>query len=438
MASIIVSFVGRQDPYSDNTTTEGSIVTLVRHLLQEQCLIRRVILLHTADTEMEARDTKDWLMMAPLELDAGPILCETAKPIAFLPVDPLLSDDPVNLLLAVQAARQGIDAALLDWVEGDRLELNASSGTPVMKSAWSILQAAGYALHSRVWQVRNPKEMQLGQQRVFQTNVDTLKQEFDLKVVKRQVNDYNYSGALDTAMAVGLDDEAVVALLNYAHCRFALDFDRAYSAIAPLVGSLDGRWNQEISQLRSQSDRRALLREAYFNGLIEYRNRQYADFLVKLSRFQEGVLSYLVSRLLERKLPATYSECAGFWQFVQQFDQGKLDAFLQAYRFRGTPLTLQRFPNRPVLTAMLEYHPQFAEVLNPIAALSAACDRRNKVIHNFEGISQIEDADYLLQQMRQILKKIAPGNLENPFDRLNQQICTLLDLSVRSATIAKS
>ena len=430
MASIILSFVGKQDPYSDNTTAEGSIVTLVRHLLQEQCIIARVILLYTADTQQRAIDTRDWLTMAPLELNAGAI--------ATLAVDELLSHDPVNLLLAVQAARWGMDAVLPEMAAGDWLELNASSGTPVMKSAWSILQAAGYALHSRVWQVRNPMEMQVGQQRVFQTNVDTLKHEFELKIVTRQVHDYNYGGAIATLQASGLGDDAVEALLTYARCRLALDFDRAFSAIAPFTTTLDHRWKQEISKLRSKTDRRDLLREAYFNAQIEYRNQQYAEFLVKLSQFQEGVLNYLVGSYLGRELPANYAECDGFWQFVQQFDQGRLHQFLETYRFRGKPLTLQKFPNRPSLTAILESNSRFAEILKPIGQLSQACDRRNQVIHNFEGISQIEDADDLLQQMRQVLKKIASGPLDNPFDQLNQQICTLLDRSVRSVRITKS
>lgn len=101
MASIILSFVGKQDPYSDSTTAEGSIVTLVRHLLQEQCVIHRVILLYTVDTEQGALETRDWLLMAPIELEQGAI--------TILPVNELLSNDPVDLLLAVQAARQGID-----------------------------------------------------------------------------------------------------------------------------------------------------------------------------------------------------------------------------------------------------------------------------------------------------------------------------------------
>lgn len=424
MPSIILSFVGQQDPYSNNTAKEGSIVSLVHHLLQEDCIIKKVILLYTKDTKQRALETHEWLTMEPLKLPS--------EAIATLPVDEKLSDDPVNLLLAVQEARRAIDMAMAEMTAADRLEFNASSGTPVLKSTWSILQAAGYAQHSRVWQVRNPEQMIPGQQRVFQTNVDTLKQEFDLRVARQQVNDYNYSGALKSLTVAGLNDQRILALLNYGHCRFALDFDGAYSAIAAITANLDGRWNQEIAKLRSKADRRDLLREAYFNALIEYHNQEYAEFLVKLSRFQEGVLRYLVCTKLGRELPSSPAECAGFWKFLEQAEEGKLYDYLKEYRFKGYPLTLQKFPNRPVLIAILEFYPQFTEVLHPIRALNEACDRRNRVIHEFEGLSQIDDVDDLIQKMQAVLKKIAPGKLDNPFDELNRQIGELMTLSVNS------
>jgi hypothetical protein len=94
----------------------------------------------------------------------------------------------VNLLLAVNEARNGIERGLEYFTKGDNLEFNASSDTPVMKSAWTVLQAAGYAPHSSVWQVRNPKQIQTGQTRVFETNVDTLKREFDVKVIANHGN----------------------------------------------------------------------------------------------------------------------------------------------------------------------------------------------------------------------------------------------------------
>jgi hypothetical protein len=91
------------------------------------------------------------LIRSSLHLDHGDLL----------PGDDRLSNDPVNCLLAVEAARSGLEKGVL-LIQKMFLEFNASSGTPVMKSSWSILQAAGYVPHSNVWQIRNPKEMGSG------------------------------------------------------------------------------------------------------------------------------------------------------------------------------------------------------------------------------------------------------------------------------------
>lgn len=251
MASIILSFVGSQDPFA-KTDTEGSIVTLVKHLLQEQTVIKHVILLHTTGTEQNAIDTKAWLESDPVNF--------APESVDLMPVDDRLSNDPVNLLLAVEAARSGLERARSKSNSEDVLEFNASSGTPVMKSSWSILQAAGYVPHSHVWQVRNPKEMGVDQLRVFKTDVGILRKEFDLKIIKQQVQDYNYSGALTTLKASGLATDVTLALLSYGYHRFSLDFDRAFSSLNPVSKNIDTQWIREISALR-QKDRSFLLRE---------------------------------------------------------------------------------------------------------------------------------------------------------------------------------
>jgi hypothetical protein len=244
-SSIVLSFVGQQDPYSENTATEGSIATLIRHLLDQKYNIRRVILLHTQDVAQKASDTKHWLQDKPFNLPE--------ESIDLVPVGEELSTDPVSLVLAVQEARKGLNKAIPYLSKQDRLEFNASSGTPVMKTSWSILQAAGYAPHSSVWQVRNPREMKSGQPRVFQTNVDTLKNEFDFKVVKRQIEDYNYSGALVTLENSNLSTNLIIALLEYGNYRLAFDFDRAFNAIQPFANLVEPEFNSEISSLRGKN-----------------------------------------------------------------------------------------------------------------------------------------------------------------------------------------
>ncbi|MBD2482822.1 hypothetical protein [Planktothrix sp. FACHB-1365] len=424
MTSIVLSFVGNQDPFSDQTTEEGSIVTLIRYLMAEKNTINRVILLHTAETQERAEATKDWLKDEPLNLSLDQI--------DIIPVEDILSQDPVNLLAAVQEARKGLDLAKQYLQKGDHLEFNASSGTPVMKSAWSILQAAGYAPHSSVWQVRNPKQMQSGQPRVFSTNVEVLKNEFDLKVIQQQILDYNYSGALATVKVSNLSTELIEALLKYADYRMAFDFDLAFTAIQPWKSDLESQWISEISSLR-QKNKPALLKEVYFKAFMKLKNQQYADFLVDVFRFQEGFLRFVVEETLKVKLPKKRSEIDQFWATLKRIEGGRFYKSLENYRLpNGKSLDLNGFMSRLIMMIILEISPQFCPLYSQIETLNEYCEQRNQFIHDFEGISEIDEPEKVKKNMRELLQVITHVPKINPYDILNQKIFNLLESRVKN------
>ena len=220
MASIILSFVGQQDPFGKETG-EGSIVTLVRDLVAQGKIIKRAVLIYTEKTATGAKETREWITLE-LGIDT--------RNVELVPASWELSNDPTDLLKAAQEARRGLDLARLSMEKGDRIEFNASSGTPAMKSAFSILQAAGYVTNGQVWQVRNPTEMREGQTRVFATDVGVLRQEFDLKVVKGQIEGFNYGSALANLEESGLAERSLV-LVNLLKAGIAWhqgQFDQFY------------------------------------------------------------------------------------------------------------------------------------------------------------------------------------------------------------------
>ncbi len=225
MPSIILSFVGNQDPVSHNTNEEGSIVTLIRHLLSQKKRIKKIILLHTIDTEKGAKETKEWLIEL---LENSPF---TSEQFFLLPVDNRLSEDPINLSLVIEEIKKINTNLPTIQNNNDILEFNSSSGTPAMKSAFAVLQAAGYFPKSNIWQVRNPKAMKEGQNRVFQANVDTLKREFDLNIIQTQINNYNYNGAIETLRLSSLTDNQISSLLEYGSSRLASNFEDAQAQI---------------------------------------------------------------------------------------------------------------------------------------------------------------------------------------------------------------
>jgi hypothetical protein len=421
MSSIILSFVGSQDPYSNNTNQEGSIVTLITHLLTINQPIRQVILLHTDTTTQNAIDTKEWLESNPANLSPDSITLRL--------VDPTLSADPVNLLLAAQESRNAIDLAHGQMDSQDTLEFNASSGTPVMKSVWSVLQAAGYAPHSRIWQVRNPKEMRPNQDRVFTTDVATLKDEFDRKVIAQQVQDYNYNGAAITLKESNLYRPEIAALLVYGYQRLALNFDQAFSAIDPLREQIDRCWISEITPLR-QKQGKALLLEAYFNALLRLKMRQYADFLVALFRLQEQILYYLVQDVIGLEISGKAQEKERSCRLIEEVEDGKLFRFLENYKLpKGGKLDIYRGMSRYVYQGIVAYYPRFSKIIPLIEFLNSYCDLRNDFVHGFVGVSEIEDEPMLLTNLNHLMRQITQVPDQNPFDRLNQDILNSLRTS---------
>ena len=416
MTSIVLSFVGKQDPFA-REDNGGSIVTLTKHLISSGQVISRVLLLYTDGTQSNAEDTKTWLQS---------IYSLTEEQVITSPVSEVFSDDPIDFKLAAKEVRKAIENIAVYISDEDMIEFNASSGTPAMKSALSILQAAGYAPNSRVWQIRNPKEMKEGQAHVFATDVNVLKNEFDVKVIKRQINDYNYSGAIASLDGSSLVNSKIKSLLEYGRCRIAFDFDEAYeySGAVELQHLVD-----DIVALRSKRHD-FLCREAYFVGITKLSNCHYSDFLVFLAAFNENILLFLASRKTGVDLRTSVYEV---WQKLRQVDDGKLYTHLQNSKVpTGHSLRLEERPTRFLALAILKYYPDHNGVLALVERLNENkyIKERNDFVHKLEGISGIENESDLKRLMFKILKSSTSLSVdENPFDVLNRRISSFLEPS---------
>jgi len=302
MASIVLSFVGQQDPFGSKTG-EGSIVTLIRALASQGTVIKRAILIYTEGTATGARETKEWLM-SELGIDGGDV--------ELVPASWELSNDPTDLLKAAQEARRGLDLASVNMEKGDRIEFNASSGTPAMKSAFSLLQAAGYVTNGQVWQVRNPNEMREGQMRVFETDVSVLRQEFDLKLVKGQIEGFNYGSALANLEGSGLAERSPV-LVNLLKAGIAWhqgQFDQFYRLAKSYLSDAEKRQGEtwwwmayeQADDVVARQDRYPLLKPSILRRypVLQYR---YDEQLQKSHEVE--VRGYIFRELLEAHIPST-------------------------------------------------------------------------------------------------------------------------------------
>ena len=99
MTSIVLSFVGKQDPFA-REDNEGSIVTLTKHLISAGQVISRVLLLYTDGTQSNAEDTKTWLQS---------IYSLTEEQVITSPVSEVFSDDPIDFKLAAREVRKAIE-----------------------------------------------------------------------------------------------------------------------------------------------------------------------------------------------------------------------------------------------------------------------------------------------------------------------------------------
>jgi len=415
MASIVLSFVGQQDPFGSKSG-EGSIVTLIRALVSQETVIKKVVLIYTEGTATGAKETKEWLV-SELGIDGGDV--------ELVPASWELSNDPTDLLKAAQEARRGLDLARLSMEKGDRVEFNASSGTPAMKSAFSILQAAGYATDGTVWQVRNPNEMREGQLRVFATDVTVLRQEFDRKVIQKQIADYSYAGALESLRFSSLANDRAIALLEYGRCRMAFDFDAAFNRLQAL-DDVPPQLLQEIGDLR-QRKLEAIAKELYFNAVIRYANREFSEFLVLLTQFQECVLAFLIKKKLGLDLPNSYQDTFAFWDRVKTVDGGKpLASLRDSYQKKGWQLTMEGFTKRPQLIGLLSCYSDLEQLFGLINFLNEYCEQRNRCVHRFEGISELDHGEEILAKLKRLIRMLVALPNENAFDMLNRLVYSLL------------
>jgi len=365
MASIILSFVGGQDPYSDVTSEEGSIVSLVKHLLSVTTEIKKILLLYTNEEvenkkngKLRAEETRDWLIHE-VKLDN--------EQVKLIEVDQRLSQDPIDLQLAIKEAREAIEKVKPILDEEDRLDLNGSSGTPAMKAAWNILQAAGYAdPRSLVWQVRDPRSMSEGQERVYRTDLKFLRREYELKVVKQQLEDYNYSSTLITLDSSSLLTDKAKALLTYANARFARNFEDAKDQIKNIFTKEDDEYKyiKDINKLISEQPE-LIYQDFYHKTLIKLDRKEYAEFLIYLSTLNENILAFFAYRILLQEIDwkkKWHDVKDIFFNKIKNYDEGKLINHLKnKYIINTTVGKFEDFKKskRIVMADIIEYHEKY-------------------------------------------------------------------------------
>ena len=218
-------------------------------------------------------------------------------------------------------------------------------------------------------------------------------------------------------------DPGLVGLVAYAAQRFAFDFRSAQATLLqalrdgdrPVREFIQQRLRHDLDPLLAEDGSHerlaALLRELYWNAVITYRHRRYADFLGRVYRFQEAVLRYLVERIfgLPTDLkPAIREANQARWNDGIAANE-QLLAFLESRKVEGEPLDWQTI-SRPTYKALLSYasdddlgldaggnpllpqkrREQYAALLDRVNAFDRLVELRHRTIigHDFEGVSE--------------------------------------------------
>ena len=244
----------------------------------------------------------------------------------------------------------------------------------------------------------------------------------------------------------------LVGLARYAAFRLAFDFRSAQEALEAALRDGDPPVRDFIARhLRHDLDTllegtgperlAALLRELYWNTVITWEHRRYADFLGRVYRLQEAVLRYLVETLfgLSTDLsPAVREENQRRWEETLAANPHLL-AYLQAREVDGQPLDWRTIA-RPTYKALLSYaadetqgrhadgspilspkdRDRYAALLREVNKLDPLVELRHRTIigHDFEGVSEEQirqKYDEPLESLRKIMGMLGINVRENPY-----------------------
>lgn len=299
---VLLSFVGEQDPYSDKTGEEGSIVTLCRYLKPEL-----IYLFPTAsgfnirsETQTRAMETETWIKS---EIEKN---CQIF-------IKPLQLSDPTDYSLILPQARQAVATVLKELSQTEcEFHLNCSSGTPQLKSVWLILANSGVIRNCQLWQIANPKFSK--DLRVRKLEVTFLEEENILARVKKYSQEFLFQRIAEecerlqeiSLYSYRKEKAGLVARIFKAYQYWDLiKYDEAYRKLFSVYCN-DVRSALDLSDLaeivKSQVEVLAKLKDnsaaeneynlidMYFNAWRRKIRGDFTDTLARFWRIYEGAL----------------------------------------------------------------------------------------------------------------------------------------------------
>lgn len=306
MKKVLLTFVGLQDPYSNKTDSEGSILTLARSIEPDLVFMlpSKRLLGSESETETNAKDTKEWLMNF-VNLNEEDIY-----------TFPLSLANPTNIPVLLEQGSIEIKQILETLEEEDvEIAINTSSGTPQMQSCWYIWANSGlFAPYQiKLYQIGNPQYVP-EEKRVETITIEFMEEGNTIERIQQYLKRAMYLAASEEGNRLSQISSysnrrtraEIIANISMAYHNWDL---LNYTKALPLLRRLLVRYDRSIDLANltellkrqiealnllnnSESDTIAILTDVYFNAVRRFRQNAYADTLARIWRLIEGCLYY--------------------------------------------------------------------------------------------------------------------------------------------------
>ncbi|MBP7892729.1 MAG: hypothetical protein KA063_04250 [Firmicutes bacterium] len=323
---VLLSFVGKQDPYSDDTKAEGGIVTLCRYV-EPDC----ALLLHSSaptgsgadSTDENAQNTLAWLQSELPSIDVH--------------LQPLMLTDPRNHRAILDMTRMYSQNFLSSLPEDAEVVINTTSGTPQMHAVWLLLASSGIYRKPRLFEIANPKKMLSGEPRVTEISIPFMYEESLMSTARRYIEQASYVAAAETLADVARTSAYATrrftaqalgkAMRAYSSWQ-VMQYDQAFQLLSSAandcgncseLASASALLSSQVRVLRSLAEHQngpAAYKETfenlvdlYYNCVSQASQGDTAGCLARFWRLHEGLLHYHfrevigVEPILDRNTP---------------------------------------------------------------------------------------------------------------------------------------
>ena len=305
MKKMMFSFVGEQDPYSEKTEEEGSVVTLCRKIRPDIVYLFPTAGGHgvRSETQSNADLTRDWIV-------------QSVDPNVEVFIRPMVLNDPTDFTSVIPAVRRAVDE-VLSAVGMDEFEIhiNCSSGTPQLKNTWLILANGGVFSNCHLWQVANPRYAPA--ERVREIEITFLEEENILTRLKQYTREFQFKQMAEeslrlkqiSAYSYRREKAALLHRLFLAyHCWDLIQYPEAHQRLNGVLNEI--RRTRDLQELTDLLERQlavlAKLKEnrkeegpenlvdLYYNACRRLRRNDYTDTLARFWRLYEGLLYWRI------------------------------------------------------------------------------------------------------------------------------------------------